>query len=131
MCNDHASYLQLQVYIQACNDVTTVRQTPSSTAETTETADWHCRVHRERPRYKLHVSMPRRNNSQEPEYLTLTSFQRERVKHLNKRCGRHTETGLQTGYTDCPQTSSSKVKCSAQLNSQLSKTASLNSVSRG
>ena len=23
MCDDHASYLQLQVYIQACNDVTT------------------------------------------------------------------------------------------------------------
>ena len=23
MCDDHASYLQLQVYIQACNDITT------------------------------------------------------------------------------------------------------------
>ena len=23
MCDDHASYLQLQLYIQACNDVTT------------------------------------------------------------------------------------------------------------
>ena len=37
----------------------TVRQTPSSNAETTKTADGHCRVHRERPRYKsrtqLHV----------------------------------------------------------------------------